>query len=685
MAGRPLQRLYRELRRRRVFRVAAAYAVVAYALVEAADLFFPALGLPGWAFTFVAVAAILGFPVALFIGWAFDITPEGVRRTAAVAEGDAGAEAAERASEAPGVRRIVAVGAITVAAVIGGAFLLFRGGAVSGGASGGELVAERIAVLPFENRTGDPGLDPVGRLAADWITQGVSRAGIGRVMPLSDLLRTFPPDERVPELSAAAAAEATGAGTVVVGSYYRVGGELQLQARVLDTRRDALIDAVNPVTADASDPRAGIERLRERVIGMLATVFDPREIFSGGTRELVGRPPTLEAYAAYADGIDRLLRRDWTGAIPLLRRATELDSSFHRSALMSLHAYGMLQRWEQADSLVSALEAVRSELGRPDRLLLESYRAHQEHDRDLAEDRYDQLAEMFPNSFHVYGAGWQGVAYNDPRRALRWLRTVDPTRGPLARWPAFWNVYAEAHHLLRDYRSELEVAGRALRSSSRPETHGWLELRPLAALGRFGDLRRVLERESPPDRGTAFWRVWLSRELEVHGHGDTAAVYLAEALRRYGALSPGEREAARNGIVGALYRAGRFDSARALHEAALAEAPEPVDGASRSELVRLRGRLGTIAARQGQVAEARRVEAWLASLDWPHMRGAPALWRSRIATALGEQDRAVALLRDGLRRADFGAWVHIDYDFIELRDHPGFRAAIRPAGGWEDP
>ena len=70
-----------ELKRRKVVRVGVVYGAVAYAVVETADVFGPALQLPPWIVTAVAFVAVLGFPIALVLAWAFDITPEGVERT----------------------------------------------------------------------------------------------------------------------------------------------------------------------------------------------------------------------------------------------------------------------------------------------------------------------------------------------------------------------------------------------------------------------------------------------------------------------------------------------------------------------------------------------------------------------------------------------------------------------------
>ncbi|CAN5872704.1 hypothetical protein BH23GEM9_BH23GEM9_07360 [soil metagenome] len=73
--------LFAEMKRRNVVRVGAAYAVVAWLLIEVSDTILPRLGLPDWTVTFVIVLVALGFPLALFLSWAYELTPEGVKRT----------------------------------------------------------------------------------------------------------------------------------------------------------------------------------------------------------------------------------------------------------------------------------------------------------------------------------------------------------------------------------------------------------------------------------------------------------------------------------------------------------------------------------------------------------------------------------------------------------------------------
>ena len=72
--------LIAELKRRNVFRVGVAYAIVGWLLIEVAHTAFPTLQLPGWTTTLVTVLLIMGFSVALVIAWAFELTPEGIKR-----------------------------------------------------------------------------------------------------------------------------------------------------------------------------------------------------------------------------------------------------------------------------------------------------------------------------------------------------------------------------------------------------------------------------------------------------------------------------------------------------------------------------------------------------------------------------------------------------------------------------
>src|SRR5690349_24687619 len=69
-----------ELKRRNVYKVAVAYAVVAWLLMQVASQIFPFFEIPNWAVRLVVLLLIIGFPVALILAWAFELTPEGIKR-----------------------------------------------------------------------------------------------------------------------------------------------------------------------------------------------------------------------------------------------------------------------------------------------------------------------------------------------------------------------------------------------------------------------------------------------------------------------------------------------------------------------------------------------------------------------------------------------------------------------------
>jgi serine/threonine-protein kinase len=139
-----------ELKRRNVYKVAVAYAVVGWLLIQVATQVFPFLEIPNWAIRLVILITALGFPVALIIAWAFELTPEGVKRTEV-------ADAAQQRS-----RGGVWIAVVVVAATLSlGLFFLGRYTASRGTPRQSETaiashIQKSIAVLPLVNTSGDP-------------------------------------------------------------------------------------------------------------------------------------------------------------------------------------------------------------------------------------------------------------------------------------------------------------------------------------------------------------------------------------------------------------------------------------------------------------------------------------------------------------------------------------------------
>src|SRR5437763_372532 len=145
---------FAELKRRNVYKVAVAYAVVGWLLVQIATQTFPFFDIPNWAIRLVILLVVIGFPVALMIAWAFELTPEGLKRTEDVDPFDS------RSGQVLAVAGKTSRGRTWIYVVIAGAVLsvaLFFLGRFTAPRQLAETIssAKSIAVLPFENRSED--------------------------------------------------------------------------------------------------------------------------------------------------------------------------------------------------------------------------------------------------------------------------------------------------------------------------------------------------------------------------------------------------------------------------------------------------------------------------------------------------------------------------------------------------
>src|SRR5438874_7441984 len=143
-----------ELKRRKVYRVAVAYAIAAWLLIQAASILFPTFEAPPWVMKVFVTAVILGFPVALILAWAFDLTPEGLRRSEEVAP-------RQPKTSKPGSKwtAIIIAAAVLAAALLAFQFARTRRSAAAElpkqTAPTATTLDKSVAVLPFENLSSD--------------------------------------------------------------------------------------------------------------------------------------------------------------------------------------------------------------------------------------------------------------------------------------------------------------------------------------------------------------------------------------------------------------------------------------------------------------------------------------------------------------------------------------------------
>src|SRR6266581_1756192 len=145
-----LSNFFGELKRRNVYKVAVAYAVVAWLTIQAASIFLPAFNAQQWAMQVVILILVIGFPIALTFSWAFEITPEGIKLESEI-------EADESITHHTGWKFV----ALTIVlAVVATGLLIFqfvRARSTSSLSTNASSITNKsIAVLPFDNLSGDP-------------------------------------------------------------------------------------------------------------------------------------------------------------------------------------------------------------------------------------------------------------------------------------------------------------------------------------------------------------------------------------------------------------------------------------------------------------------------------------------------------------------------------------------------
>ena len=535
---------------------------------------------------------------------------------------------------------------------------------------------ERVLVAPFTNETGDPALDPLGRMAADWLTHGLRQFGGLEIVPLDP---AFPPSRDAtanPDTRVGRLAKETGAGTIVMGSYYRADGRILFQAQVLDVAGRDVRLALDPVMAPADSVLSAIEVLQQRVTGSVSALLDENVFTERGVDHL-GRPPSLEAYRAYVTGRDLFIARRYDEALPHFFRAAALDTSFVLPRIQAIAAEHNLGRYSSADTLAQTLQLRRDRLTPWDRMLLDFHLAL------LGESNAEPLRvaqamdARFPGPLSAYLVALNSVRNNRPALAIEALERTRSMRGIMNGWTSYWGVYTRAHHMLGQHRRELRAARKARAEYPALIITLGYEVRALAALGRADEVFRRLDESLSLAAGTESTPMAVMRDagLEFDAHGDTtsARVALERALdwHRNHPAPEGEETAWRTDLAWLLLLTGRDAEAEDVYRSLASRAPTNLTYA---------GALAVLAIRRGDRAAADRTARELGVLDRRFLFGAHRYWQAVIVAQLGQKDEAVALLRDAFAHGWNPDTGHRDPLLRPLRGHQSFEDLLRPEG-----
>jgi tetratricopeptide (TPR) repeat protein len=384
-----MRQLFRELKRRKVYHVAVTYAVVVFVTLQAAELIFPATTLEGLYDTLV-VLSFVGFPIALVLAWAFEVTPEGVRRTAeAEAPVDEPLSTEDRRSRSRwAMSALVGLG-LVAAAVAGGWYLMGGGGGESP-----EVTEGTVAVLPFEVS---------GSGAEEWrdgmvslLSTGLDGAGGLRAIADRTVLATWETNAgiegRATTEEALSVARELGAEHAVIGSAAGLGDELQLTADVHGTRSGERLDRVE-VRGSPDSVSALFHELTRQVIGVLAAETGERLRSAELASVLTG---SVDALKLYLSGLQHERAMETEAAIEDYRAAIEADSTF----ALPYARIGFLGIWRheaQGEALRRAHELSDRLPERERRLVQALHLGRIEHRTLAAADSLRQLTEDYPD------------------------------------------------------------------------------------------------------------------------------------------------------------------------------------------------------------------------------------------------------------------------------------------------
>ena len=277
---------FAELKRRNVYKVAVAYAVVGWLIAQIATQIFPFLEIPNWVVRLVIVLIAIGFPIALVIAWAFEATPEGIKRTEVA---DAMPSTAQRKKHA--WIYVVVIGAAI-------SFALFFLGRYTAGnkstvASGNEMPAKSIAVLPFDNLSRDPDNAFFAEGVQDEILTRLAKVADLKVIARTSTEKFKSSPENLPDI-----AKQLGALNILEGSVQKANDQVRVNVQLINAMTNSHLWAeiydrkLNDIFAVESD--------------IAKTIADALQAkLTGSEKKMMAVQPTVntDAYELYHKGL----------------------------------------------------------------------------------------------------------------------------------------------------------------------------------------------------------------------------------------------------------------------------------------------------------------------------------------------------------------------------------------------
>jgi TolB-like protein/Tfp pilus assembly protein PilF len=311
--------LIAELKRRNVFRVGAAYAIVAWLLVEVASVVLPTFKTPEWVMQTFTFLLILGFPIALIFAWAFELTPEGIKREIAV-------DPAESIKQQAGRKLDFAIIGLLAVAVVYFAvdkFVLEQAEVTA------ESVAREksIAVLPFVNMSADPD--------QEYFADGISEELLNTLVRMGGLQvagRTSSFSFKGSDADLKTIGATLGVGAILEGSVRKAGNRVRITAQLIEAERGFHL------WSETYDRKLDdIFAIQDEIARSIAHALRLELGLSAQQNPNPGRTENLEAFSASLKGLELFNKQSVPAiqaALPWFERAVELDPGFAGAHVM---------------------------------------------------------------------------------------------------------------------------------------------------------------------------------------------------------------------------------------------------------------------------------------------------------------------------------------------------------------
>jgi len=386
---------FAELKRRNVYKVAVAYAIVAWLLIQAASILFPTFEAPAWVMKVFVTAVILGFPVALIFAWAFEITPEGIKRADEVSP-----------DESMTRRRSWKLTAIIVlVAVVAAGLLIFQFTRKANVNTKVNVAVDSksVAVLPFENLSSDKENAFFAQGIQDEIITTLSKIGGLRVISRTSTANYKSAPENLPEI-----ARELRVANVLEGSVQKSGDRVHINVQLIQADTDAHLWAQS-YDRQLIDIFAVEAEVAKRIADALSATLSPQE------KARVETKPTenSDAYVLYLRGREYQTRpdnflQDFRSAARYFEQAIALDPNFALAHARLSAVTSQIYHWFEPTEATKqkahaeALESLRLQpnLGEG-HAALGLYLYYEEADYEGALREFRLAAETLPNDGDV--------------------------------------------------------------------------------------------------------------------------------------------------------------------------------------------------------------------------------------------------------------------------------------------